>query len=969
MHRKLILSALFLSHAAFAGPALWTTAGPDGGGLAYLATSAASPNTVYVASSFAIFRSNDSGASFSRRAGAQNLGIILDVVVSPTDANLVYLLTDTGVMRSTDGAASFALAVTGLPLLNFIARDLAMQPGTPGTLIVTSSSDGAFRSTDGGTSWSAVGAATLPTRLSQVAFDPTNPSRVLISPCAPDNGSSYTGAPLYRSTDGGVSFSAVTVTGAPPELATCTAALAFSSTTPGLVLATEGNGPQQPFNMVLRSSDGGLTFTRSSSGPAATLLLANFSFVPGSPAVVLAANARGSLQRSVDDGVTFTPAPTPTFPGPSPALESQAVTAKPGDPSVRYFISRGAGFFRSTDAGATWTESNVGIGAVNVRTIAVNPANPALVYAGHAESEGPAITWPFFRSSDGGSSWAAAGSGFALDWIRGLLVDANTATTPASTVLYAVGRDIAPTAVPAGQQRASGVAKSTNGGATWTNLNSFAGLGAPNPPVAQLGTVRTIVPDRSVVTSGAWTKLYLTASGVGTCASVGGPVSITVPRLWRTLDAGATWNTISTAGGTSVGSDGLPTGECVAGTGAQPPAFADFPIPVPLVVDHAEPNTLYVGTYLRGYNSQSSYTPNAPNGVFKSTDGGVNWTLASTGLPLQPGSTTSHYAVLALAMDPTNRNVLYAAVNPFLDNSGFVGNVYKTTNGGTSWAPAGSGLAGQDIRALLIDPDNSLRVFAASGGSALNPGGVFVSEDGGATWNSISAGLPVTSATALAIDNTDPAGPVIHAGTRTGVYSFTRVVDGDGDGSPTAPENAAPNGGDGNGDGQPDSNQSNVASLPGTSTRSQHAGPYGMPTPLQNASLPFTVSLTPLSGNCSRLYDVIAVPSDTFAADPSMQKPDGAFRFEVANCTRVRVSLRVHGGGFNPLSVVRAFGARVQGDPLSIDWNTLAADVAGDTISFVLSDNQPGDARQDSGRILFQGGPAFELPLFGNGFE
>lgn len=956
MRYVLLSSALLLSHASFAGPALWTTNGPHGGGLTHLATTAASPDTVYVASSSAVFRSSDSGVSFVRRASAQNLGLILDVVVSPTDADRVYLLTDTGVLKSTDGGGSFAPASTGLPTANFITRDLAMQPGTPATLILTSLSHGAFRSTDGGASWTAIAAATLPTRLSQVAFDPTDPTRVLISPCAAEDGT-YAGAALYRSTDGGESFVAASVPGAPPELAACTAALAFSSTTPGLVLATEGNGPQQPFNTLLRSTDGGLTFARSAPGPAPTFSIASFNFVPGTPSVVLAANARGSLQRSVDDGLSFAAAPTPTFPGPSAALESQMVTAKPGDPSVRYFISRGAGFFRSTDAGVTWAEANVGIGAVNVRAIALNPANPAILYAGHAESDAPVTTWPFFRSSDGGTSWAATGSSFALDWIRGLLVDSNTAANPASTVLYAVGRDIAPGSVPIGQ-RASGVAKSTNGGTTWTHLNSFAGLGvAPNPPVAQLGTVRTIVPDRSVVSGGAWTKLYLTASGLGNCSAVGGTVNLTVPRLWRTLDAGATWNTLSTAG-SSVGRDGLPTGECVnVGTSAQPIPFADFPIPVPLVIDHADPNTLYVGTYLRGYSSQSTYTPNAPNGIFKSTDGGVSWTLASTGLPLQPGSSTAHYAVLALAMDPTNRNVLYAAVNPFLDNSSFIGNVYKSTNGGSSWAPAGSGLAGQDIRALVIDPDNSLRIFAASGGSSLNPGGVFVSEDGGANWNSISAGLPLSSATALAIDNSDPAAPVLHAGTRTGVYSFTRVSDGDGDGAASAPENAAPNGGDGNGDGQLDSGQSNVASLPGTAAATRLA------------SLPFTVSLTPLSGDCSRLYDVVAVPSDTFAADPQVQKPDGAFRFEVAGCTSVRISLRVHGGSFDARSFVRAFGARVQGDPLSIGWNTLPANVAGDTLSFVLNDNQPGDARQDSGRILFQGGPAFERPLFSDGFE
>ena len=169
MRRRLILSALFFSHATFAGPALWTTTGPNGGGLTYLATSSASPGTVYVASGFAVFRSSDSGASFSRRAGAQDLGFIVDLVVSPANADVVYLLTDTGVMKSTDGANSFAPAVSGLPTAGFFARDLAMQPGAPGTLILTSASHGAFRSTDGGASWVAIATATLPTHLSQIA--------------------------------------------------------------------------------------------------------------------------------------------------------------------------------------------------------------------------------------------------------------------------------------------------------------------------------------------------------------------------------------------------------------------------------------------------------------------------------------------------------------------------------------------------------------------------------------------------------------------------------------------------------------------------------------------------------------------------------------------------------------------------------------------------------------------------------
>ncbi|HWS27399.1 MAG TPA: hypothetical protein VN259_12640, partial [Xanthomonadales bacterium] len=356
--RRLLLATLVLN-IAHAGPGVWTTTGPNGGGLSYLATSASSPATVYVASGFSLFRSSDSGQTFSRRAAAQDLGYISDLVVSPANADLVYLLTSSGVMKSVDGGGSFAPAVTGLPTAAFYTRDLAIDPTTPDTLILTSATHGAFRTTNGGANWSAIASATLPSHLSQVAFDPGNPLRVLISPCAPDDGSAYTGAHLYRSTDGGTSFSPVTVTGLAPDVATCTAALAFSSTSAGVVLGVQGAGPLQPFNLLLRSSDSGATFTASAPGPASTLLISSFNFVAGAPNEVLAANTRGAFRRSIDDGLTFpAAAASPVLPGPSPALESQVVTTKPGDAAVRYFISRGAGFFRSTDSGATWTESN-----------------------------------------------------------------------------------------------------------------------------------------------------------------------------------------------------------------------------------------------------------------------------------------------------------------------------------------------------------------------------------------------------------------------------------------------------------------------------------------------------------------------------------------------------------------------------------------------------------------------------------
>ncbi|MBK9657635.1 MAG: hypothetical protein IPO66_20260 [Rhodanobacteraceae bacterium] len=956
---RLLLLATLLANIAHAGPGVWTTTGPNGGGLSHLATSASSPATVYVATGFSLFRSTDSGVSFARRAAAQDLGYINDLVVSPANVDVVYLLSDSGVMKSINGGGSFAPASSGLPTLNFFVRDLAMDPSTPDTLILTSASHGAFRTTDGGSNWAAIGTATLPTHLSQVAIDPGSPSRVLISPCAPDDGSPYAGAHLYRSTDGGTSFSPVTVTALAPGAATCTAALAFSSTSAGVVLGVQGFGPLQPSNLLLRSTDSGATFTASSPGPASTLLISSFNFVAGAPNEVLAANARGAFRRSVDDGLTFpAAAASPVLPGPSPALESQVVTSKPGDASVRYFISRGAGFFRSTDSGVTWTESNLGNTSVNARAIAVNPSTPSTIYVGQGESEATWITWPFYRSSNAGGSWAATGSAFSVDWLRALLVDSNTSGAAATTVIYGAGRDLAPVSV-APPLRASGVVKSSDNGNTWTNLNTFAGLGgvAPSPAVSSLGTLRAIVPDRSVITSGAWSKLYVTASGNGNCSTIGGSVTITTPRLWlagcrRQLEHDqhrrqCRWRWQRwfadrrmhqhrhTCRAAAVG--GFPDSRAAGRRSRryQHPVCGHLPAQLQRRLQlHAELSQRHF--------QEQRWRRHLVTGIDRIAALRRVGQLALLGAGAGHGSEQPQRAVCGNQSFPRQQQLRRQCLQ--------VDQRRRQLGDRRHW----SGRSGYPR--CWSDPD-ILRIYAASGGNALNPGGVFVSEDGGTTWNSISAGLPVTSATALALDNTIAATPTLYAGSRTGVYAFTRVLDPDGDGAPSTGEAGAPNGGDGNGDGLPDSGQSSVASLPGTAGAAFRA------------SLPFTVSVTPLSGSCTRLYDVIAVPADTFGADPMVQKPDGAFRFEIANCASARVHLKIHGGSFAARSFIRALGARVQGDPLSIGWNTLGASIVGDTISFTLTDNQPGDARQDVNRMLFQGGPAFEVPLFGNGFE
>lgn len=250
------------------------------------------------------------------------------------------------------------------------------------------------------------------------------------------------------------------------------------------------------------------------------------------PNVYYAGAASGGIFKTVDGGIhwesIFDAQPVSSVGALAVApSDPNVVWAGTGEPYIRSTISVGWGMFKSTDAGKTWARAgleNTG----RIGRIQIHPTNPDLVYAtAVGRGYGPQPERGVYRTVDGGKSWE-----------RVLFVDDNTGAYAlvmdpnnprilyASTwqfVVHTWGR----TSGGAG----SGVWKSTDAGTTWKRLT---GNGLPTKPFGKT--------DLAVAQSNS-NRVYAlieTSDGVplpGVEAEAG--------ELWRSDDAGATWQVTS----------------------------------------------------------------------------------------------------------------------------------------------------------------------------------------------------------------------------------------------------------------------------------------------------------------------------------------------------------------------------------------------------------------------------------------
>lgn len=150
-----------------------------------------------------------------------------------------------------------------------------------------------------------------------------------------------------------------------------------------------------------------------------------------------------------------------------------------------------------------------------------------------------------------------------------------------------------------------------------------------------------------------------------------------------------------------------------------------------LAISQSNPDILFAGTDSLGGWSTS--------GVYKSTNAGANWTLVSQDIYDTKG-------IQVLLIHPTNPNTVYCGVFNALAAS--VVGLWKSTNGGINWSPSNTGMDNKQILSVVFNPLNPNVLYAGS--SLVLPGStgpvkIYKSCDGGNTWAIIVNGIPQTS--------------------------------------------------------------------------------------------------------------------------------------------------------------------------------------------------------------------------------
>ncbi|HXU32086.1 MAG TPA: hypothetical protein VN851_16070 [Thermoanaerobaculia bacterium] len=346
--------------AGFAAPA-WVPASPQGGALIAVTYSPSSPRIAYAADAFGglIFRSEDDAVTW-RRVGRLTGAPVVDLLVASDDPAIVYARNrQNQLLRSTDGGATWTALGADL-----FVTELVAEAHHPGSLLAAAPSQGVLRSTDRGDTWSV---AALPGAFVLSIASSPFAEGTWFAVLGRDELSDAQSA--LRSTDGGLTWTAMPLLDVPTGFAEDQPHFVFDPAHPGTVFVFYDRfGEEDYAGPVLRSFDGGDTWTQPSEITLRDLVAASDGTLYGTTFF--------GVLISRDQGDTWGPM-APTAPA-APIDIIVRVAASPVSPGT--VLAAGTqGLWKSTDVGGHWRNPSRGIPVPYPAAIAVTPVGPAKV--------------------------------------------------------------------------------------------------------------------------------------------------------------------------------------------------------------------------------------------------------------------------------------------------------------------------------------------------------------------------------------------------------------------------------------------------------------------------------------------------------------------------------------------------------------------------------------------------------------
>ena len=654
--------------------------------------------------------------------------------------------------RSTAQSIWYPIGPNGIPqnltgyMENGIGRVncVGFHPSNPLIFYVGVAQGGVWKTTNGGTTYVPITDQLPITRVSDICVDPVNPNTLYISLCDfeyIDKGlyldgrkrHTHYGLGVYKSTDAGLSWS--------------------------------------PTGLSFALNNGDITLIRK--------ILVN----PSNNSELLACGVSG-LYRSVNGGNTWTKKMDSLF---------WDMEQDPVNPSIIYAATGWvknantghAGIYKSSDFGNTWVQLNSGIpaqGSVQRVKLAIAPSNHNLIYAittdlsdgldGIYVSNNAGLNWtykyPGLNILENGQGNSSGGQGPydlaaivdlqdpAKLFVGGINVwgSNDTASTfdPAThwTLQFGSSTIHGDIHYMARQPVSQAIFVCSDGGIYKTNQIQPATFGSQWP------TNWTNLSDGMQCTS-----FYRIASSKNTKGRIVAGAQDNATFYYN----GTQWNTIfggdgmdcyldpinhqDILGSSQFGNLFLSQNDGFSGSfvGSNP-NFENSEWTTPIVADYNHPGVLYVGN----------------ENVVKSTDGGQNW-MPLTAMPSSgPGGQNTEISALAVAS--SNSLVIYAARRVRYE-FGLMGRVFKSVNGGTSFANITSNLPDTlYYTSLDVNPQDANDVCITMAGFA---GGckIFRTTNGGVSWSNLTFNLPNVPANCVKFV---PGGSQILVASDIGIY-------------------------------------------------------------------------------------------------------------------------------------------------------------------------------------------------------